>query len=159
MSDDEALPIEVERANTQHHMVITMDDLKPDEQAEYDALDEDDRRDIDRDRRNIEMECPGVTSAWEGWIECDKSHPDDFGEDWDEEPRAHGQEHQRFEFGWGVQTGQCALLAFPDQWTDSASDLADDYRLGPGRYRIDQDWDDSYVDILLVDPAPDGGGA
>ncbi len=151
MTDQATLPVDVARANTQHHMVITMDALKPDEQAEYDAGDDQLRREIDRDRRNISMECPGVTSACEGWIECQEDHPEDLGEDTDV---AHGVEHQHFWFGWGVETGQCSLSAFPDSWIDSATDIADYNKLGPGRYPIDSDWDEEYATVTLITPEP-----
>lgn len=143
---DETLPIEVARADTQHHMVITMEALKPDEQADYDAGDDQLRREIDRDRRNITMECPGVTSACEGWIECREDHPDE--DELEETGEAHGVEHQMFQFGWAVATGQCSLLAFPDSWVDSASDAADG--LGAGRYPIDSHWEDEYTEIIVL---------
>lgn len=127
-------------------MVITMDELKPDEQSEYDAGD-DLRREIDRDRRHIGMECPGVTSACEGWIECREEHDED---ELDETSESHGVEHQHFWFGWAVATGHCSLLGFYDAWTDSASDVADYEQLGAGRYPIDFDWDEDYVTISLL---------
>lgn len=146
-SDQSALPIEVKPADTQHHMVITMDVLEPDEQADYDAGDDQLRREIDGDRRTITIECPGVTSACEGWEECRKDHDED---ELEETGEAHGVDHQTFWFGWGVETGQCALAAFPDAWIDSTSDLADVERLGAGRYPIDWDWDEEYCTVSLI---------
>jgi hypothetical protein len=137
------LPVEAAPANTLHHLIVTLEPLTDDEAAEYATASDDERADWDRARRTANVECPGMTSACEGWIECDKEHDD---EELEETGESHGVEHQSFHFGWAVATGGCSLLEFSDAWCDSAYDLAEE--LGVGRHPIDFDWDDEYCILL-----------
>ena len=130
-----------------HYLVVTLDPVPEKDRAEYDAAPADERGDWDSDRRQYTVECAGLTQACHGWIECQKPH-DDLTQDVEDEGEGvlHGVYHQRFHFGWAVETGQCSLYAFPDSWCDSGYELANE--LGEGRHPIDFDWDDEYVTLL-----------
>lgn len=133
---------------SEHYLVVTLDDLSPDDAAEYATLDQDERAEWDDDRRQCDVECSGVDTTCHGWRECFEPHAD---LDRDEgEGTAHGVYHQWMHFGWATKTGQCCLLAFPDAWCDSGYELAG--QLGVGRHRIDFDWQDEYA--ILLDATP-----
>lgn len=135
-----------------HFLVVTYEPVAESDRAEYDAADAAERRDWDRDRRSINVECAGLDQTCFGWVECRLPHT--FTEDeLDEgEASAHGVWHQHFYFGWAVEGDRCGLYQFSDAWCDTASDLAEE--LGEGRHPIDFEWEDEYTILMHSTPAP-----
>ena len=137
-----------------HFLRVTFEPVPEKDRAEYDAADDRERRDWDRDRRHLTVECAGLDQTCFGWVECREPHAFTDEEDDDGEGTSHGVFHQRFNYGWATEGVRCALSEFPDAWCDSADDLAEE--LGEGRHAIDFEWDDEYT-ILLTRVFPPGG--
>jgi hypothetical protein len=127
-----------------HTLIVSHDPLSPAEQYEYDHGDAGVRRDMDRDRRRVTIECSGVDQTCHAWIECMERH-DWSDEQWDDgEAEAHGEHHQNINAMWCVESGKCSVdPAFHDWWYESAEELAD--QLGVGRWPITFTWEDEYV--------------
>ncbi len=91
--------------------------------------------------------------ACPGWIECDlRDDLDHSDQDWDgedEEKIIHGMVHQhRYGYGWVLDFEPCPLVLADLELPDGM----DDEHLVPGRYPVDQDWDDHDAYIMLINP-------
>lgn len=112
-----------------------------------------------------------------GWQECRESHempgmPTNDGP-WDSDESApwcdqdyftfHGVEHEwRSGYGWTVPFEGCVVAA-DDSVGDNAHDIGVAH--GEGTYLVDDDWDDEYVTLAIIERVvtpprlPDGGGS
>jgi hypothetical protein len=101
----------------------------------------------DTDLFTYEVECPGVTPACEGWIECDSDECDH--DELDEyaargEGDHHGRPHRMIDGLWMVQTGHCAVVNNDGLQDEVAG------RFPPGKHEIDFDFGDSDRDITIL---------
>ena len=150
-----------------HTLVVTLDDLNPDEQAEYDAETPEDRKVWDRDRMQVAIECSGVTRSCRTWWECRKPcdderarlglDPDSYDEHLWEFGEAHGVEHERINGEWMTPSDPPTCIGHTlDNAYESAQEVAAfDLDCKPGRYQIDLDTDDFGVTVRLATP-PEG---
>lgn len=134
-----------------HVLVVTLDDLTAEEQAEYDAEAPEDRKVWDRDRLCAVVECAGVTDSCRTWWECEtcENHTDlieDVYEFGDDRPMLHGVEHQVVDGMWCRWSDQCVTDTM-----DSDADEVAVYALdsAPGRYPVDIEAEEGYVNVLL----------
>lgn len=107
------------------------------------------------------IECPGKP-ACSGWIECDGDHegydPEEEAspayDEWDD-VEIHGVLHDyKWGHGWTVPHPGCVVA---DAWNvEPPGGLwdreTDAYK--PGRWLVDDDWDDTDVQLILVGPEP-----
>lgn len=112
-----------------------------------------------------------------GWQECPESHQID-GEPvndgpWESDESApwyeqdyftfHGVEHEwRYGYGWTVPFEGCVVAA-NDHASDSTHEIGVEH--GEGTFLVDDEWDDTYVTLHVIEPvslppeAPTGGVA
>lgn len=116
-----------------------------------------DPEDLAEFRYRIECQVPG---SCDGWTECDKppefdcrtaDSPYDCAPDapWDglNEFEFHGVVHTwRDGYGWTVPFEGCIVA-----WADA--DVPDEMEsLPPGRYQVDDEWDDTSLDLVYRGP-------
>lgn len=113
---------------------------------------------------NHQIECLNVEKCG-GWAECMKPHevdgksandgPWDADDDdpWidEEEFTFHGVEHTwHYGYGWTTPFKGC-VVAENDAACDYAHDIGVEH--GPGRYVVDDEWDDTDCTLMYVGPA------
>jgi hypothetical protein len=119
---------------TVHHLVVTVDPEDPDNPDAY----------------NCEVECPGVTSECEGWLECAVktcAHDalNDAEEQGDGEPVQHDETHRNIAGFWMTRTGRCYLVGHDG----IAGGIADKFE--PGRHSISWDvGDGTEIEIFAM---------
>lgn len=132
-----------------HVLVITKSDDWHEDQPDFDSA----------------IECQSVEKCG-GWWECMDPHEVDgdsaadgpwecdLNAPWNErdEFTFHGFEHTwRYGFGWTVPYEGC-IVAQADSVSDYAHDIGHEH--GPGRYLVDDDWDDTDCTLIYVSEAP-----
>lgn len=95
----------------------------------------------------------GKLDATEGPYDCDPDMPWSDEEEWE----FHGVLHEwRWGYGWTVPYPGCVVAA---QGCDAPDDLWEvvdgEHRLKPGRWLVDDDWDDTDCYLTLVGPSPE----
>lgn len=106
---------------------------------------------VDEDREGFTIECADPAHC-AGWIECTGDHtgydPEDEEspafDEW-EDVEIHGVFHDwRRGYGWTVPYPGCVVAAEAVEAPDELWERVDgDYLLKPGRWVVDDDWDDT----------------
>lgn len=155
-AENDALPIVVEKANTQHYLTVAFrPTTNPDEQAIRAALSPAEQWSWDAENVDLAIECPGVTSACECWEECGtcaRTLTDEQQDALDETGEAHGEEHQSIDGMWMIRTGKC--LSVICDWHEGATELLHDEKLTAGRHAVAYDCEEGYVSFFLVTESP-----
>lgn len=129
-----------------HHVVIEVDEAYaerfPHADAEY--------------RWSIECSDP---QGCKGWIECNEDHdgcdPDDedsvMFDRHDDEVEIHGQTHEWHGMhGWVLDHPGCPVQGY-------GADLPDGlHPMQPGRWEVEEEWDDTDLYLELITPREDG---
>ena len=126
-----------------HYIEVTIDpDGNPDSPYAWDRW----------DMSAIECSTPGGCG---GWRECTLDHPGMDTDDEDspafdaEEWEIHGIWHKWGGGEWTVPFDGCAVREWAD--TNDLWDCID----GPGRYRVDDEWDDTECHLAVVEKVAD----
>lgn len=121
----------------------------------------------DGDGFTIECVAPDTCN---GWIECTEAHAADGIDATDgpyncdesapwcdeDEWEFHGKVHAwRYGYGWTLPYPGCVVAGSGAEPPDDVWETTDDgeHRLKPGRWLVDDDWDDTDCHLALVGPA------
>lgn len=133
---------------SEHFVTVHVDAAHLDQLARFRPVTDADR--ADAYAATIECSDP---AACDGWIECDKDHDgydpeDETSPAYDEfeDVMIHGVPHD-WHYGWTVPYAGCPVVGSCHLGWDVPEGIPMDR---PGRYLVDDEWDDSLVSLTLV---------